>query len=194
MAGDETTVAVKRAGKRVWTRPNRVTGEDEPKLPHFTHKGEKISLTVVGIIGYGRKSALGFLPKGWAGKDLVEVMERVVYPSLGWSSSPRHGNELIWDNDGRHHQKVFKEYAARAHLRLIRPWPSNSPDLNPIENVWNWIKDFVEALEPRTEQELREAVLKAWDAFPIEFTEDLINSMPKRLRLCLELKGGRIKY
>lgn len=194
MAGDETTFNLWRSGKKCWVRLSNRTGEDYPNKPYIAPKLEKISVTVVAAIGRGRKSDIGFLPKGWAGDDLVSVFDRVVFPSLQWRSSIHKPDELMWDNDGRHHQKVWKDYAARRRLRPLDPWPSNSPDLSPIENLWRWMKDRVESSCARNEAELREAIRKAWLDFPIENTITLMDSMPKRLAECLRLNGGRIRY
>lgn len=194
MAGDETTFNLWRSGKKCWVRHSKLTGEDYPNKPFMAKKLEKISVSVVAVIGRGKKSALGFLPKGWAGKELVNVFDATVYPSLHWRSGIHNPDELIWDNDGRHHEAVWKEYAAQRRLRPFDPWPSNSPDLNPIENLWRRVKDAVESAAPRNEQELKETIQKAWLDIPIEETVHLMDSMPRRLGECLRRKGGRIRY
>ena len=110
----------------------------------------------------GRKSALAFLPKNWTAEDLVTVFDRDIYPSLGWSNRRGYENELILDNDGRHFSAAWRHYAEQKRLRPIRPWPANSPDLNPIERVFAWMKSYVEDMAPSTEASLREANTEAW--------------------------------
>lgn len=83
---------------------------------------------------------------------------------------------------------------ARRRLRPIRPWPSNSPDLNPIENVFAWLKVYVERAAPSTQQELEAAVRAAWESYPIESTERLMDSMTDRLQAVIDQEGRRIKY
>lgn len=41
---------------------------------------------------------------------------------------------------------------------LIQNWPANSPDLNPIENVWSWIKNEVSQYNPMNVTELEKAL------------------------------------
>ena len=71
----------------------------------------------------------------------------------------------------------------------------NSPDLLPIENCWNLIKDKVKLRHCHSVNELIEAIKYVWAT---EITPDYckrpIDSMPRRLELCLANKGGPIKY
>lgn len=160
----------------------------------MTKAQEKISVSIVVAISKGRKSAIGFLPKSWTASDLATIFERDVFPSMAWSNSRRNLNRLIWDNDGRHFSAPWLEVESRLKLRPLRPWPSNSPDFDPIENAFAWMKRFVEGRAPTTEQELREAIQEAWLAFPVEYTDSLMESIPFRLQSCIQLNGARTKY
>ena len=113
---------------------------------------------------------------------------------MAWSSRLGNSNELVCDNDGRHRQAEWLQFVERKRLRPIRPWPANSPDFNCIENVFAWLKARVEDEEPRDEASLREAIQRAWQAFPLSMTETLVESMPRRLADAVRLSGGRTKY
>lgn len=71
---------------------------------------------------------------------MVEVFETMIYPSLIWSDEIGQEIELVMDNDGRYFSQDWITYAEENDLRTIRPWPANSPDFNPIENVFAWLK------------------------------------------------------
>jgi transposase len=75
-------------------------------------------------------------------------------------------------------------------------WPANSPDLNPIENVWNRIKFMIRKTKPlpRTKQELQDLISKLWEDFSPNFCENLIKTMPKRCREVIKSKGYPTKY
>lgn len=193
-AGDESTFNLRRHGKRFWVRVSSSDAQDEPARARLTEGQEAVSLSVVAVIFRGRKSALGFLPRNWSSEDLAAVFERDVFPSLGWRSTGRHKNTLIWDNDGRHHAAPWREAAARMHIEVVPDWSSNSPDFNPEENVWAWMKNFVEKQGPRSEAALREAIIAAWNGFPVEDTVHLMDSIPRRLHMAIRRNGGRTGY
>ena len=73
-------------------------------------------------------------------------------------------------------------------------WPSNSPDLNPIENVWNIVKNNVEKRMPQNVDELKQFMVEEWEKIPQETIKNLINSMKNRCELILENNGDRIGY
>jgi hypothetical protein len=87
--------------------------------------------------------------------------------------------------------------------RGIHPifWPAFSPDLNPIEAVWNKMKDYIEINYPDlpggrqyTYEQLRGIVREAWDSISLDFLRELIESMPARCQAVIEAKGGYTKY
>lgn len=193
-SADESTFNLYRQGNRYWVRMKTDDAEDEPSQPRLSAAQEKVSVSIVVAISRGQKSAIGFLPRGWNATQLGNVFACQVFSSLRWSNRLGHENRLIWDNDGRHFSPPWLEVEQRLQLRPIRPWPSNSPDFNPIENVFGWMKSFVEKRDCTTETQLRQAIQDAWDAFPIDFTASLMDSIPARLQACLRKNGGRTKY
>jgi hypothetical protein len=78
---------------------------------------------------------------------------------------------------------------------MIR-WPPFSPDLNLIEMVWNWMKNYLQANFPEymTLLELRIALREAWEAIPPNFLQDLLKSMPERCCAVIEAGGGHTKF
>ena len=72
--------------------------------------------------------------------------------------------------------------------------PPNSPDLNPIENVFSLMKRFVRRAAPSTIEELRQSVLDAWESIDLETLQKLFDSMSRRMEAVIRLKGKRTGY
>ena len=109
----------------------------------------------------------------------------------------RHPQHLFQqDNAPSHRSRKTTTALTAAGIPILR-FPAYSPDLTPIENVWPWIKNYIEDrynLQELGLNELRQVIQEAWDAVPIEFLLLLAHSMPHRLQMCIEKGGGQIDY
>ena len=68
-------------------------------------------------------------------REQLKMSERSLFMRL-------HGTtHFLQDGAPCHRSKIVKSwFAERPEIKLI-DWPGNSPDLNPIENVWSWMKN-----------------------------------------------------
>ena len=98
------------------------------------------------------------------------------------------------DNDGAH-SKAHAIIRDSKHPALLLPnWPSNSPDLNPIENLWSWANNQVQAQGCKTFQEYKNKVDAALANVPTRILVSLVASMPQRMKEVIRLGGDRTKY
>ncbi len=75
-------------------------------------------------------------------------------------------------------------------------WPAQSPDLNPIENLWSILKRRLRDRSdyPRNADHLFELLQQEWFAFPESILHNLIRSMSTRVDLVRRSSGGSTKY
>lgn len=99
------------------------------------------------------------------------------------------------DNARPHTAKVATAFREKNALYTL-PWPSQSPDLNPIENLWAEAKRSLhnQKKKPSNVAELEKCVKKLWKAIPRETIENLVDSMPRRIQAVIAAKGGPTKY
>ena len=74
-------------------------------------------------------------------------------------------------------------------------WPPQSPDLNPIENIWAIIKQklYSENSFPSSRKEIIDGVIKYWEEIDGDLLKRLSDSIPKRLREVKRLNGKSVK-
>ena len=79
------------------------------------------------------------------------------------------------------------------HMPLM-PWPPQSPDLNPIENLWSILDRKLMDRRVNSKQQLFQALDTCWRDLPATFLNDLVDSMPSRIDLVIQTRGGQTKY
>ena len=97
------------------------------------------------------------------------------------------------DNDPKHTSGIIKEYFVRNDIQCV-DHPAQSPDLNPIEHLWAYIKRKLDGKNFARKDELIIAVKAIWDEIPITLCQNLIVSMKKRVKAVLLAKGAHIDY
>jgi hypothetical protein len=106
------------------------------------------------------------------------------------------------DNAKIHVARDVIEWLMEYGITLI-DWPPNSPDLSPIENIWNILKRKIRRLYPHLKglkdnradrAEFKRCVDLAWQAIPQDQIRDLMKSIPDRLRACIRARGWYTKY
>ena len=99
------------------------------------------------------------------------------------------------DNDRKHRCKIVKEFKSINNIMTL-PWPAQSPDLNPIERVWDAIKDAIakRPIPPSNQAQLKQAILEEWSNLSQDYILKLIHSVPRRIAHVLCANGGPTKY
>ncbi len=97
------------------------------------------------------------------------------------------------DNDPKHTTKATNEWLKKKHIKVLE-WPSQSPDLHPIENLWRELKVRVAKRQPRNFNDLERICKEEWDKFPPEICANLEANYKKCLTSVIANKGFATKY
>lgn len=147
------------------------------------------SLMVWGAICNGRMTSLCFLD---GNVDSIKYQH-----SLQDHFLPYYGaNQLFMqDNASVHKSASTTNWLALRKIDVL-DWPSRSPDLNPIENVWGILvrQVYKDNKQYSCLAELRQAIQSAWNNLKFETLLELTNSVPTRIFDCIAARGGHINY
>ena len=97
------------------------------------------------------------------------------------------------DNDPKHTAHVVKNLLRHNKIKVLE-WPSQSPDFNPIENLWNTLKRRVRSKQPKTLDDLYQYCQEEWEKIPTEYCAKLIENYTKRLTAVKHVNGYATKY
>ena len=126
----------------------------------------------------------------------IEILDNIMLPSV-IEVFPENNFIFQQDNCSIHTAHRVRQWFLNKNIELI-PWPSKSPDLNPIENVWGLMVKHIRKLNnhPNNAQELEGIIEDAWENLSqeVDLARNLILSMPARLQAVLDANGAMTKY
>lgn len=197
---------------------NRVIFSDETKINRFNSDGSSwcwfsdsnqledrtVKVTFKhgggGIMVWGcmTSKGVGYLCK------IEETMDQHLYKSIleddlintieFYELEPQ---EVIFqhDNDPKHKSKSVQEWLSNQEFDVL-PWPAQFPDLNPIEHLWSEVKRKLNKFEtpPKGLLELWERIEATRNAITPQICQNLIASMPRRIKEVIKAKGKWTKY
>ena len=99
------------------------------------------------------------------------------------------------DNAPIHTTKMLMEWFSQQHFTLL-PWPSQSPDLNPIEHLWAILKQALNRYDclPSGMVELWDRVVEIFYFITSDDCRRLVESMPRQIAFVVKAKGKWTKY
>ena len=189
---DETWIQPSKHKKvKVTRRPGEELHRDYVELKEQRKIGWMFWGCISGL--YGKGPGI-FWEKDWGSITSASYLEHIV-PTLEVYMLPR-GLIFIQDNASSHSANATIAELQRRGLNPIF-WPAKSPDLNPIETLWNRIKDYIQEKYPqiyRSYPQLKAAVLEAWESITDDEVIELIKSMPARCRAVINAGSWHTKH
>lgn len=139
------------------------------------------------------KSSLAFIDKRINSAGYQQILESHLLPYFRRFRSANL--TFMHDNASVHASASTKKWLNDNKIPLL-DWPSRSPDINPIENLWGQIvRDvYSDCRQFQSTAELKIAINETWNRVTAKQLMDLSNSMPKRINLLIKGAGKPIKY
>ena len=173
---------------RVWRSPEETYNKDciQP-----TVKFGGVSVMFWGCFGWHGVGPLVVVEGNMDSNDYINILANHFIP---WVDN--YPNSIFQQDGASCHTSNYSTWWMGTHNIPILDWVAQSPDLNPIENLWNHLDNQVRKRKPvpRSKQELIAAIQEEWQKITIETCHHLILSMPNRVKAVIKAKGGHTKY
>ncbi|KAK3516106.1 hypothetical protein QTP70_005388 [Hemibagrus guttatus] len=110
-----------------------------------------------------------------------EILSKNLLPSAR-ALKMKRGWVFQHDNDAKHTAQATKEWLRKKYFKVLE-WSSQSPDLNPIENLWRELKIRVAQRQPQNITALEEVCMEEWAKLPATVCKNLVATYRKRINV-----------
>ena len=127
--------------------------------------------------------------------DYINILKVGYFKSLRkWGRTVRN-TMFMQDNDPKHKAEKTIKFLHEKKLKVV-DWPAQSPDLNPLENLWAIVKQRVYNFPtpPKNKDELWARVQEVWYSITPEECRKLVASVPESIQAVIKSKGGYTRY
>ena len=180
-------------GKRyVWRTPQE---KYNPKCLIPTFKSGQESVMIWGCFVKNKLGPLVKLEgKITANVYVKEILEKHLLPFIN-NLEDKENYIFQEDNAPIHTANIAKKWKEDNNIASL-PWPAQSPDLNPIENLWDELERKVRNHRPlpKNQDDLWKILQEEWLNLDEKIYKNLVDSIPRRVAAVIENKGDPTKY
>lgn len=128
--------------------------------------------------------------------NLLAYQQQILHDieAVGRKLAPRNRTWVFMhDNAPAHNSTSTRQFLAQKGVKILE-WPGNSPDLNPIENMWGKVQSLLPRSLPRSQEDFLDQVRLAWKRIPLSYIRALMRSMPQRVRAVAKARGAQTRF
>ena len=120
-----------------------------------------------------------------------QILREDLLGTIEWHGMDKDNIIFQQDNDPKHTANLTKQWLEDNRVKVL-DWPAQSPDLNPIEHLWNEMDRRLRRLEipVRTQDQLWDAIQKIWVELGSDVCKKLVDTMPTRINDVIKANGG----
>lgn len=183
------TVFASDGHQKVWRKPNTAL---QPNHLNVTVKHGGGKVLVWGCFSASGVGSLVFIDGIMTAESYIAILQKHLH-----SSAEKMGIQqkflFYHDNDPKHKAFKTREWLLYNCPRVLAT-PPQSPDCNPIEHVWDYLERQVRKTPITSHTHLKQRLEEEWAKIPLSYLQNLVASMPRRLKAVLEAQGLQTKY
>jgi hypothetical protein len=192
---DEKCFKSSEVGRRHLWRVNNT--RYEPRNVNPNNNSGRICVNMWGWMSAAGPGELVELSGRATGQSYLDILQNSLVPTARVVYPETEVPELIFlqDNCPIHTARVVQDWLqAQPDIRTVR-WPSRSPDLNPIENLWGLMVQRWEMFSERSRPILLSHCHRVWESLRgTDLCETLVRSMRSRCDAVIDANGASTKY
>lgn len=175
--------------QKVWRKPNT---ELNIENVNATVKHGGGSVMVWGCMSAAGIGKLSFIETTMDSKGYLNILQQNLLESAR-QLGIRNDFIFMHDNDPKHTSRIVREWLLY-NVKTTLNHPPQSPDLNPIEHLWEELERRIRKHKINSKRDLQEKLEEEWNKIEPSVTEKLVKSMERRLRAVIKSRENPTKY